>query len=401
MSDRKKFIKWTIIIVLLTNLATFFITTTFSLYMPNGKVVINRQEYNNIMKFQKLFQVRNTLYKYYDGKINENSLLEGAVKGMTSALNDPYTVFMNKKEFEEFSSQTEGNYSGVGLQVQAKDNKIIVVDVFENSPSKKAGILPEDEIQKVNDKDVSGKELEKAVTLMKGEEGTKVKITLYRKDKGNYTVNIKRQKIDLVTVKSEIIEGNIGYIQIYMFDENTSKNFKNKLNELQSKGIKSLIVDLRGNPGGLLDECVDMVSNFVPKGKLVVSTIDKYKNEKKYKSKGGNAIGIPLIVLTNEGTASASEIFAGALKDYNAATLVGKKTFGKGVVQTILDTGDGTALKVTVSKYYTPSGKNIHKKGIEPDVQIDYPKELLIKTYDRKEDPQFNKALQLAKDKIK
>lgn len=387
--NKKKWISLTIVAVLVTNTITLFGTKS---YIQNN---------SNVGKFYKLFQVESALYKYYDGNINESDLVEGAIKGMTSALNDPYTVFMNKKEFDEFNTQTEGNYSGVGLQVQAKDDKIIVADVFEDSPAKKAGLLPKDEIEKVNNTDVTGKDLDRAVTLMKGKEGTEVTLTMNREGKGVFDVKLKRAKINLVTVKGEMVDKNIGYIQISMFDENTAKNLQSKLKELQGKGMKSLIIDLRGNPGGLLNECVDMVSNFLPKDKVIVSTIDKYKNKKEYKSSGGNFVGLPLTVLTNGGSASASEIFSGAIRDYKIGTLVGEKTFGKGVVQTMLDTGDGTALKVTVSKYYTPNGENIHHVGIKPDVAVTYPEELRKKAYDRSSDPQFNKALEIAKTKVK
>ena len=239
------------------------------------------------------------------------------------------------------------------------------------------------------------------MAMMKGQEGTKVKLTLYRDNKGEFDVDLVRAKINMVTVKSEMIDSQVGYIQVSMFDENTAKNFKTQLADLQGKGMKVLILDLRSNPGGLLSECVDMVSNFVEKDKVIVSTVDKYNQSKKYQSVGGSAIGMPLVVLTNEGTASASEIFSGAIRDYKLGTLVGKKTYGKGVVQTILDTGEGTALKVTISKYYTPNGENINHTGINPDVVVDYPDSLRTAEYSRSADPQFNKALEIAKSKIK
>jgi carboxyl-terminal processing protease len=172
------------------------------------------------------------------------------------------------------------------------------------------------------------------------------------------------------------------------------------LEELKGKGMKSLIIDLRGNPGGLLNECVSMASNFIEENQVVVSTVDKYDNTKKYRSEGGVAMGMPLVILTDEGSASASEIFAGAIRDYKLGTLVGTTTFGKGVVQTILEAGDGTALKVTVSKYYTPNGENINKTGIKPDVEVVYPESLYAEEYDRSRDPQFVKALEIAKSKI-
>ncbi|AZV55372.1 S41 family peptidase [Clostridium sp. AWRP] len=391
MNSKRKWIGWTIAIVLITNILTMFGTTSF----------ITSAQGNTVGNFGKLFEIRSQLYKYYDGPINDSTLVEGAIKGMTSSLNDPYTVFMNKKEFEDFNVQTQGNYSGVGIQVAAKNSNIVVMDVFDNSPSKKAGIVKNDIIEKVNGTSVSGKDLDKAVSLMKGQENTEVTLTLYREKKGNFDVRVKRQKIDIDTVKGEMLQDNVGYIQVSMFDENTAKNFKDQLNKLKSQGMKSLIIDLRDNPGGVLDQCVDMVSNFVPSGKVIVSTVDKYNNRKEYKSKGGDFTNLPLTVLTNGNSASASEIFSGAIRDYKIGTLVGEKTYGKGVVQTILDTGSGTALKVTISKYYTPNGENIHKKGIKPNVEVIYPEELKKAAYDRNKDPQFSKALEIAKSKIK
>lgn len=401
MKSKKKWIIWTVVIVILTNIGTFVLSNLIPLYLPNGKVIIGSKEYDYISKYSKMFLIRNQLYKYYDGKINENDLINGSIKGMVSSLKDPYTVFMNEEEYKSFNAQTEGNYSGIGIQIDTKDDKIIVAKVFDKSPAKKAGILANDEIDKVNGVKVSGKDTTKAISLMKGKEGTEVTIELNRKDKGSYKVTVERAKVALPTVKGEIIENNVGYVKVDMFDEHTGDDFKKSLNNLKSKGMKSLIIDLRENPGGLLDQCIDMASNFIPKGKEIVSTVDKYKNKKSYNSKGGDFIGLPVTILVDGNTASASEVFLGAMKDYNLATVIGTKTFGKGVVQTILEIRDGTALKVTISKYYSPNGKNINHIGIKPDVEVKYPKELLNKTYNRSLDPQFKKALQTAKDKIK
>lgn len=399
MKNKKKWIAYTVIIVLITNFLTLYGSNILSLAMPNGRVMISRNEYNDIMKFQKMFIIRDRLYKYYDGKIEDDKLVEGAIKGLTDSLNDPYTVFMNEKEYKDFNTQTEGNYYGVGLQVGVQGNDIVVISTFENSPARKAGILSKDILKKVNGKTVTGKDLEQAVAMMKDETSNNdVKLSLYRKDKGDFNVSLNRDKIEMITVKSEMLSNNIGYIQVYMFDENTDVKFLQALKNLKSKGMNKLIVDLRGNPGGLLNVCQNMVSNFVEKNKVIVSTIDKYKRKSEYKSKGGDFVGMPLVVLIDEGTASASEIFSGAVRDYKLGTLVGKKSYGKGVVQTILDTKDGTALKVTISKYYTPSGENINKKGIKPDVEVEYPNELKLKKYNRNADPQFNKALEMAKE---
>jgi len=405
-TKKTKWIIWIIVLVIVTNAITLLVSTQISLRTPNGKVIIGRDAYDQVLKFQKLFLVRNKLYEYYDGKISDDVLVEGAIKGMTNSLEDPYTVFMNKKEFTDFNTQTQGAYTGLGLQVGVKEDNIVVIAPFDPSPAKTAGILPGDVIEKVNGIAVTGKELEKAVTMMKGKENEAVKLTLNRKDKGIFEVSVKRAKIDLITVKGEMLDKNVGLIQLTMFDENTAKNFNKKLAELKGKGMKSLVLDIRGNPGGLLDQCVELTSNFIPEGKVIVYTIDKNKKKKEYKSTGGLAIGMPLTVLTDEGSASASEIFAGAVRDYKVGTLVGEKTFGKGVVQTMLYRSvdgfdDGTALKVTISKYYTPNGENIHHIGIKPEVPVVYPKALKEKIYDRALDPQFKKALELAKGKIK
>ena len=401
MTNKKRWIGITVAIVLATNVLTYYGAKRISFVLPNGKT-IGTQTSAQASKFQKMFEVRSLIDKLYDGQIDEDALVEGAIKGMTSALNDPYTTFMNQKEYESFNTQTEGAYSGVGIQIEVKDEKIIVLTTFEGSPAKKAGVLPGDIIEKVNGTDVSGKEYEKAVSMMKGKEGTEVAITVLRGEKETHTYTVIRSKITLETVSGEMVTGgNIAYIKLSMFDENTGKNFTKKLKELEGKGAKGLILDLRQNPGGLLSTCVEVISNFVPKDKVLVSTINKYKKEDKYNSKGGIAIGMPLVVLTDGLTASASEIVSGVVRDYKIGTLVGEKTFGKGVVQTLVETGDSTALKVTISKYYTPNGENIHKIGIQPDVVVEYPEELLKQTYSRAADPQFGKALEIIKEKVK
>lgn len=402
--------KWIAIvaaILIVTNFAAFFVGTKAAMAIPgmgvsNKDIAKSLEGISDVSKFKKLFQVRDVLYKLYDGEINEDALVEGAIKGMTNSLNDPYTVFMNKKEFSDFNERNEGNYVGVGLQVAAKDEDIVVIAVFNDSPAEKAGIKPGDKIKKVAGTDVGGKDLEKAVALMKnGKVKEKVDMTLYREGKGLYTTEVYRDTIVMQTVAGEMIEGNIGYIQISMFDEHTGDAFTKKLQELKDSGAKGIILDLRQNPGGLLKECINVVSNFVEKDKVITSTIDKYNKETKYNSKGGIAIGMPLVVLTDENTASASEIVAGAVRDYDIGTLIGTTTFGKGVVQTVLGMDEGTGLKVTISKYYTPNGENIHKKGIAPHIEVTIPKEIQEKGLTRSNDPQFNKALEVIKDKIK
>lgn len=359
-------------------------------------------QYDGVADYKKLFDIKQLLEKYYYQDIDDSKLVEGAIKGLTESLQDPYTVFMNKKEFDDFNTSTVGAYVGVGLQVGVKDNKITVIAPFDNSPAKAAGIITGDVITKVNDKEVTGKDLELAVSMMKGKEGEKVTLTLFREGKGSFDATVKRAKINIQTVKSEMLSGNIGYVQLTMWDEKTDEDFINAAKSLKSKGMKGLILDLRGNPGGLLSTCENISSQFIEKGKVIVSQKNKAGQEDISKAKDGQLLlGMPLVVLIDGGTASASEIFSGLARDYKIGTLIGTKSFGKGVVQTIINTGDGTALKVTISKYYTPSGENIDKIGINPDIVVEYPKELLNKPYDRATDPQFSKALEVIKGKIK
>lgn len=403
---KRKWIIRTIAIVLVTNILTFGITNFVSFQLPNGKVLVSRKTYENILSFEKLYTIKDKIDKYYIGEIDNNKLIEGAAKGMASALQDPYTVFMNQAEFSDFASQTGGTYVGLGLQVGVKENKIVVVSTFEKSPAEKAGILAGDVIETVNGVAVTGQDMEKAVSMMKGKKGEEVKLTVSRETRGAFEVSAVRDEIQTVTVKEEILDKEIGYIQVSLFDEHTADNFDKALKSLSSKGMKSLILDLRENPGGLLDQTVKMTSQFVPKGKNIVYTEDKERNRKNYDSVGGSAEGLPITILIDGNSASASEILIGAIKDYNIGTLVGEKSFGKGVVQTTFyrdkdGFGDGTALKVTISKYFTPNGQNIHGVGIAPDVEVVYPKELKEKPYDRNSDPQFKKALEIAKEKIK
>lgn len=405
-SEKRKWIRRTVAIVLFTNVLTFGITNFISFKMPNGKVLVSRKTYENVLDFEKLYTVKDKIDRYYIGEVDKDKMIEGAAKGMASALKDPYTVYMNEAEFSDFASQTGGSYVGLGLQIGAKEDKIVVISTFENSPAEKAGILKGDIIESVNDIAVAAQDMEKATSMMKGKAGEEVKLTLSRQTRGTFEVKAKRAEIETVTVKSEIIENGIGYIQVSMFDEHTAANFEKALKDLSSKGMKSLVLDLRENPGGLLDQTVKMTSNFVTKGKNIVYTEDKQKKRNNYDSVGGIAEGLPLTILIDGGSASASEIFVGAIKDYALGTLVGEKTFGKGVVQTTFyrdqdGFGDGTALKVTISKYFTPNGQNIHGIGIMPDVEVAYPTELKEKPYNRSADPQLQKALEIARGKIK
>lgn len=403
MKNSKK--KWIIIgaiVLIVTNLTTFFIGDRFSVNLSGDKVEISKADYNDIMKFQKLFAVRYDLHKYYNGKVDDNKLVSGAINGMTNSLKDPYTVYMDQSQSKQFNTQLQGNdYVGIGIQVSNENNKIVVDGVFANSPAEAAGIKAKDVIDKVNGTAVTGNDLNKAVSLMRGKEGTNVTISLSRTGRENFDVTATRKKVAYSTVTGEMLDSKTGYISITMFDENTGDNFNKELATLKKQGMQGLILDIRDNGGGLLDQSVDVASNFIKKGKLVTYIVDKNKNKTSSYSKGGDSIGMPLVVLVNGNTASASEILSGALKDYKAGILLGEKTFGKGIVQQTFDTGDNTQLKITIAKWYTPLGENIQHKGFNPDIEVKYPQDLMNKPYDKSADPQLNKALEVIHSKEK
>lgn len=367
----------------------------------NDIVKSDLSQMNDTKKYDLLFKVRKALLGKYDGQIDDNQLLESAIKGMTQSLNDPYTVFMNGSEYKSFIEQSEGHFVGIGVQIAVKDNKVTVISPIKGSPAEKAGVKSGDIIVKVDGKDITEPDADKVTSMIKGEQGKSVKLSLLR-DSKNVDISIVRDVIKVESVKGEMIDNSIGYVQISAFDEDVSKDFKESIKDLKSKGMKGMVLDLRGNPGGFLNEAVNVASEFIPKDKVVTYTIDKYNNKEESKSVGGEAQGMPLVILINGGSASASEVVTGALRDYGVATTIGTTSFGKGIVQQLLQFGENKGgLKVTTSKYYTPNGENIHKIGIKPQIEVELPKEEASKQYDRNQDEQFKKALEVVKGKLK
>jgi len=355
----------------------------------------------DVKKYELLFQVRDALITKYDGEIDDNTLLEAAIKGMTASLNDPYTVFMNAEEYKSFMEQSNGEFVGIGAQVGIKEEGFVVIAPIEGSPAEEAGLKTGDVILKVDDTDVTGLTLDQTISLIRGEAKTEVKITVKRDNTDNLDISITRDVIKVVSVKGEMVDDKIGYIQLSAFDDNVSEALKEAINQLKAQGMKGMILDLRGNPGGYLNEAVSVASQFVEKGKVITYTVDKYNNKIESKSEGGEAIGMPLVVLINGGSASASEVVTGALRDYGVATTVGVTSFGKGIVQQLVEfKGGESSLKVTTSKYYTPNGENIHKIGITPDYEVTLNEELAEKEYSKDLDNQYQKALEVLKEKM-
>ena len=346
--------------------------------------------------FEKLFEVKDVLHQQYYQDIGDEALLEGAIKGMVDAVGDPYTVFYNQEEYQEFQDDGQGNYVGIGVMVGIKEDKIVVITPFEGSPAYEAGIRAGDFILKVEGVEYKGSEMDKAVSVIKGEEGKPVTLTISQNGIEK-EVTIVRASITLVNVQSEMVAGNIGHVTMLQFTNNTAKQVREAMEELKAQGAEGYILDLRGNPGGYLDEAVDTASLFVEKGKTVLYTLDKAQQKREYLSKGGDFIGAPLVVLLDEGSASASEVVAGALKDYKAATIVGQKSFGKGIVQMVFNVGNKEGVKVTVSSYYSPNGINIHGEGILPDVEVQLPEGVEAPlTIDN--DTQLQKAVEILQD---
>lgn len=410
---QKRSLKKPIIITLI--IVIFLISNIFLFYLGNilamngvtiGKVsedvASDLSDIKDVQKYELLFQVRNALLAKYDGEIDDEKLLEAAIKGMTDSLNDPYTVFMNAEEYKQFIEQSEGEFVGIGAHLGIKEDKVTVIAPIEGSPAEAAGLQSGDVIIEVDGKELVNPTLDNTVAMIRGEQGTNVTLKVQRNETEILDIVIKRDVIKVEAVRGEIVEDNIGYIQITSFDEDVADEFKNKILELKDKGMKGVILDLRGNPGGFLNEAVEVASQFIEKGKIITYTIDKYDNKVESKSVGGDAIGMPLVVLIDGGSASASEVVTGAFRDYGVATTVGEKSFGKGIVQQLIEFEGGTVgLKVTTSKYYSPKGENIHKIGITPDIEVSIPKETMQMEYNRSIDTQYLKALEVLKDKMK
>lgn len=356
---------------------------------------------DGIASTRKLQQIKGAIDKYYLEDVDDEKLEEYTYKGLVAGLNDPYSTYYTKEEYEEVSESNSGVFSGIGAVIQqdADTGECKVVRTISDSPAQKAGVKAGDVIYKIDGKEVSASDdLSNVVSKVKGKEGTKVKITFLR-DQKEKTFTITRKKIETPTVESEMLDNKVGYIQITQFEEVTVQQFQDALNHLEQNGMKKLVIDLRDNPGGLLTSVVQISDMILPKG-TIVYTKDKNGKKEEYNATTDEKVDVPIAVLVNGNSASASEILAGAIQDYGAGTLVGTTTFGKGIVQNIMKMSDGSALKLTISKYYTPKGRNIHKKGIKPDVEVKLKESLQNKSeISKEEDNQLQKAISVLKDK--
>ncbi len=312
------------------------------------------------------------IHSGYVGEYTDKKLFEGAMHGMVESLDDPYSEYLDAEAFTHLNEMTDGTFGGIGVVLGQRNKEFVVVSPMEGSPGAKAGIEAGDKILKVNDTDTKGRTLEDVVRTIRGKKGTNVKLLLEHKNGEQFTADIVRDDIKIQSVAGKMLpDSKIGYIRIAMFNENTGEEFKKAYEKLEQEGMQATLLDLRHNPGGLLNECVKVSNYIVPKGP-VVSITDKQGNTKVYESKL-EKVKYPLAVLIDNGSASASEIVSGAVQDTKAGKLFGVKTYGKGCVQSIFHITPETGLKLTTAMYYTPSGRSIHKVGVSPDVEIELP----------------------------
>ena len=373
--------------VLLTLVLVLGIGIGVYLSLPDGKTVSEKSA-------SKMNLLEQLIDAYYFGEINQQKMTDGTYKGLVDGLEDPYSEYFTKEEYEEQMKESSGQYVGIGALVTQNDKNgiITIVRVLDNSPAKDAGLKSGDILAQVEGKDVTGQDLTKVVSKIKGEENTKVKIKIFDPKTAKYReVTLVRRAVDSPTVDSKIVDkkNKIGYVLITEFDANTAVQFEKHLKKLKKQKVKGIIFDLRNNPGGVYEVVCQMLDDILPKG-VIVYTKDK-NGDKEEETSDAECLKIPMVVLQNEGSASASEIFAGAVQDYGVGKIVGTQSYGKGVVQNVFPLSDGSALKLTVRRYYTPKGRDINHKGITPDVKVE----------NVKKDSQFDKALNILKKEVK
>lgn len=326
-------------------------------------------------EFNKLYDTYDKLKKNYFQDVKEDKLIDGAIDGMVKALDDPYSDYMTKEESKVFEESITSSFEGIGAEIQEKNGTIVVVSPIKGSPAEKAGIKPNDKVTEVDGKSVTGMSANEAVLLIRGEKGTKVTLTIERKEgEEPEKVTITRDEIPINTVYPEMLDNGVAKIQITSFSSHTDKDLNEALKEMEDKGMKSLVLDLRKNPGGLLDQAINISNLFVPKGEKLFQVAYRNGKVEEYVAKDGKKITVPTVVLVDEGSASASEILAAAVSESAGIPLVGEKTFGKGTVQTTDEFQDGSNIKYTMAKWLTPEGNWINEKGIQPDKRVAMPK---------------------------
>lgn len=319
----------------------------------------------------KLNAIDSVLESFYFGDVDDETAKDNIYKAYLSSYGDKYTMYYTADEYKALKESTNGKFYGIGAVCQLSgEGGVLLVDVYDNGAGYQAGLRSGDRVVNVDGRDITGMELSSAVALIKGDKGTSVTLEVIRGTE-RLTFSAVRDAVEAKTVSYTLIDNNIGYLSISQFEEVTTKQFKAAVEDLQSQGMKGLVIDIRNNPGGLLDTVVGMLKYMLPDG-LIVYTEDKQGNRKEYKGQDNDEFNLPLAVIVNGNSASASEIFAGAIQDYGKGTIIGTQTYGKGIVQTVKPLTDGSAIKFTIAKYFTPKGQDIHGKGVTPDMVVEY-----------------------------
>lgn len=405
-SDTKKYIIISVLLLVLFGGFVggyFFARAGYTVELnPVRFVNTNRENAPKDVNWQILWDAIDVInQKYVEGKPDQQQLLYGAVSGLVGALGDPYSVFLTPKNSEQFQEDLRGEFDGIGAEIGVRNNQLMIISPLEGSPAEKAKLKPYDVILEIEGESTQGLGLEEAVNKIRGKKGTEVTLKILSRDANEpRDVTITRDKIVVKSVTSDVKEldgKKIGVIELRRFGEETKGELDSAITDLLSKGVKGIVLDLRNNPGGYITSAIDVASNWVEEGKAVVSEQYGDGAEVPHDAVGVSRLaGLPTVVLVNEGSASASEIVAGALRDYDLATLVGKKTFGKGSVQELVDLPQGADIKITIAKWLTPDGYNINIQGLEPDVEVD----LTAEDIDNFRDPQMDKALEELQAKL-
>ena len=401
MEENKKYKVYKMLMIVALSVFITFMITSISLYtyFVENPVLVSANNTNKDIS-SKLTKYREIIDKYFLGDVDDEKLEEGAIKGYIEGLGDPYTEYISKEDMDTYLDDTMGNFVGIGIYMikNTQYDKIQVLSTIKGGPAEKVGIQAGDLIVSVDGVDYKASDMTVASNNIKGEAGTKVVVEILR---GAETIKyeITREKVKVNQVEGKVISNNIGYIQFTSFDETTAEDFRAKYEELAKQNIKSLIIDLRNNGGGIVDQALEIADYMTDKDSVLLYEVDKNNKETVRKSKNDAIINMPIIILTNENTASASEILAGALKDLGKAKTVGITTYGKGVIQQILQLKDGSGIKVTIEEYQTPNRNKIHKVGIEPDEKVELPDTVTsVFNVKESEDTQLQKAIEMLKN---
>lgn len=400
--NKKQKIYKIIMLIFVTALVTALITSVIVYnYAISGslvKYINSSSETSDIEK--SINKIKKIIDEHYLGDVDESKLKDGALKGYVEAVGDEYTEYYTKEEMDSFEEDTLGNFTGIGIYMvkDTENNVIKVLTPIDGTPAYNAGIQPGDIISKVDGVEYTGEQMTEAANKIKGEVGTTIKLGIIRGTE-SLELEIKRENIKINHVESKTLDNNIGYLKLSTFDEGCADEFKQKYDELNAnKNIKALVVDLRNNGGGLVEEALNIADYFTDKDSKLLITVDKKEKEEIRKAKQSKYINVPVVVLINENTASASEILAGALRDNGIAKIVGTKSYGKGVIQEVLTLQDGTGIKITTNEYFTPNKTKINKVGIEPDETVNLPETVKnVLTVEEKDDTQLQKAQELLK----